>query len=51
MEAMTGISIAEAQAILDDRNLIAVGADPTVDPSALYDLRLVVKGGQIVHRF
>lgn len=31
-------------------DLIAVGADPTVDPRALYDLRLVVKDGQVVHR-
>jgi imidazolonepropionase-like amidohydrolase len=28
-------------------DLIAVGGDPTVDPSVLYDLRLVVKGGQV----
>lgn len=29
-------------------DLIAVGGDPTADPSVLYDLRLVVKGGQEV---
>ena len=29
-------------------DLIAVGGDPTVDPSVLYDLRLVVKGGEAV---
>jgi imidazolonepropionase-like amidohydrolase len=29
-------------------DLIAVGGDPTVDPRVLYDLRLVVKGGQPV---
>jgi imidazolonepropionase-like amidohydrolase len=29
-------------------DLIAVGGDPTVEPSVLYDLRLVMKGGQIV---
>lgn len=29
-------------------DLIAVGGDPTLDPAALYDLRLVVKGGEVV---
>jgi imidazolonepropionase-like amidohydrolase len=31
-------------------DLIAVGGDPTVDPAVLYDLRLVMKGGQVVMR-
>jgi imidazolonepropionase-like amidohydrolase len=31
-------------------DLIAVGGDPTHDPLALYDLRLVVKGGQVVRQ-
>jgi imidazolonepropionase-like amidohydrolase len=30
-------------------DMIAVGGDPTLDPSALYDLRLVIKGGQEVN--
>jgi imidazolonepropionase-like amidohydrolase len=30
-------------------DIIAVGGDPTLDPSALYDLRLVIKGGQEVN--
>jgi imidazolonepropionase-like amidohydrolase len=29
-------------------DLIAVGADPTTDPRALYDLRLVIQNGRIV---
>jgi imidazolonepropionase-like amidohydrolase len=29
-------------------DLIAVGGDPTLDPAVLYDLRLVMKGGQVV---
>ncbi|MBI3976799.1 MAG: amidohydrolase family protein [Chloroflexi bacterium] len=31
-------------------DLIAVGGDPTKEIKALYDLRLVVKGGAVVHR-
>jgi imidazolonepropionase-like amidohydrolase len=31
-------------------DLIAVGGDPTRDPKALHDLRIVVQNGQAVHR-
>ena len=31
-------------------DLIAVGGDPTREIDALYDLRLIVKGGTVVHR-
>lgn len=32
-------------------DVIAVGGDPTANPGTLYDLRLVMKDGEVVHRF
>jgi imidazolonepropionase-like amidohydrolase len=61
MEAIVAGTCVAAEAMRLDRrvgtleagkyaDLIAVGGDPTHDIRALYDLRLVVKGGEVVRR-
>ncbi|MCC6176216.1 MAG: amidohydrolase family protein [Chloroflexi bacterium] len=60
LEAMQCATRVAAEALRLDRHVgtleagkyadaIAVGGDPSADIGALYDLRLVMKGGQVVH--